>query len=98
LPANIDRQLADLERRMADLEALEARAKANVMCRRYSDEEIVEILIVYFAYICEADTRRFADFLMAQGDTPEEASKLAAFVSELLEERQRIAPDPQGPL
>lgn len=47
----------------------------------------------YLVYICDGDTRRFADWLMAEGVAPEEASKLAEYAGGLLEERRRTAPN-----
>jgi len=98
LPANIDRQLANLERRMDKLEADEARSKASVMGRKRTNEEIIEISLNLLAYVFEGDTRRFADFFVSKGTDAGEASEIAALVGDLLEDRRRSAPDPRYPV
>jgi hypothetical protein len=80
------------------LDALEARETTFPEHRQMTVEERIEVALILLAYVYEGDTGHFANYLIAEGAAPEEATKHAALVNDLLEERRGIAPDPRRPV
>jgi hypothetical protein len=67
--------------------------------REYTDEEVVEIALILFAYVYEGDTEAYAQNLIKDhGFDFEKATEVSEMLDALLDEWRAVAPDPTRPV